>query len=66
MTGLPWGHDEATLPGIDELTGPARDPGEVLEGARHVLGIGAPRVRYRDGQPGTGELREALGDEFTP
>lgn len=55
--------DEARLPDIEDLfsTGPERSPDELREDIRHLLGIGTPRVRYREPYPGIRELREDLG-----
>lgn len=48
----PYGHTEATLPGIEDLTGPERDPADVRDALNDSLGIGVPRVRYQP--PDTG------------
>jgi hypothetical protein len=59
--GRLWGHDEATLPSIGELTGRPADPDETLAEVRHQLGIGSRRVRYGGGLPDAGGLVEGLG-----
>jgi hypothetical protein len=52
---------EDDLPSIEELTGPARDPGEALEQARRNLGISSGRIRNEPDRPDVGDLRAELG-----
>ncbi len=40
--------------------GPDLSPAEVVEDARHLLGIGARRVRYGDGLPDVSGLAEGM------
>jgi hypothetical protein len=59
--GRPWSLDDEDGLSVEDLLGPdGPAAGDVREQARHLLGIGPERVRYREPYPGIAQLREDL------
>jgi hypothetical protein len=57
-----WGETEDTLPSIEDLTGPQRDPAEVRDEIKRSPGIGVPRRRWKPpAGPDVSGLAEDLG-----
>ena len=61
MTG--YGPDEGGLPGIEELTQPPRDQGELLGDLQRQLGLDDQRIDGRPsiGRPDVSALAEEIG-----
>jgi hypothetical protein len=59
-----FGPDEGGLPGIEDLTGPARDPEAADRELRRAIGEDVPPRQRDPGMPDVSGLRGQLGEEF--